>query len=432
MSMVPLCAELTTLGCRGGIGGARDRAGTVGFGTALRVRAFTVLYVAETQSMAGDQLARVAVSVLVFQRTASAAATAVTYALTYLPAVIGGLFLAGLGDRWPRRAVMIGTDTIRAGLFGLMALPDLPLPVLIGLLVTAVFISPVFSACEVSYLAVVLRPDVFRVANGLRLISVQGAQVAGFALGGILVAAVEPRGALLVNAATFAVSAVLLTVLLPRSDRATTPAPDGDQEGTGTEDFRGLWRDRGTRRLMSLLTLVGFFVVAEGLAVPFGQQIGATTTQTGLLLAALPLGSALGAIAIVRISPSVRSRLVGPMTVLCGVPLVASAALPQWEIAWLLWALSGAFAAYQVDVITSLVRAIPDRVRSQTTGIVGAWLLGAQGLGIVLGGLIARGAGAGAAIAVTGVLGIAVAAAVAVAPGMHVRVVAPHSNTASE
>ena len=67
----------------------------VSFLDALRVPEFRVLWLADAQSMAGDQLARVALSVLVFERTSSALLTALTYALTFLPALIGGALLSG-------------------------------------------------------------------------------------------------------------------------------------------------------------------------------------------------------------------------------------------------------------------------------------------------------------------------------------------------
>ena len=49
---------------------------------------FRVLYAAQVLSVVGDQLSRVALSVLVFERTASAGLTALTYALTYLPDLV--------------------------------------------------------------------------------------------------------------------------------------------------------------------------------------------------------------------------------------------------------------------------------------------------------------------------------------------------------
>lgn len=104
--------------------------GRYNFRDALAVAEFRALWSAEVISVCGDQLARVALSVLVFERTSSAALTALTYALTFVPAVLGGALLAGLADRFPRRAVLVTADVVRAGLAGLMALPWMPLPIL--------------------------------------------------------------------------------------------------------------------------------------------------------------------------------------------------------------------------------------------------------------------------------------------------------------
>ncbi len=89
----------------------------------LRDREFLILTITEFFSLAGDQLARVALTVLVFDRTNSALQAAVTYALTFIPAAIGGPLLSGLADRRPRRSVMIAADLVRAPLIGLLADP---------------------------------------------------------------------------------------------------------------------------------------------------------------------------------------------------------------------------------------------------------------------------------------------------------------------
>src|SRR3954452_25160812 len=99
--------------------------GRAGFGAALRVREFRSLWAAELLSVAGDQLARLALAVLVFARTSSARLTALTYALTFIPAVLGGALLSGLADRFSRRRILVVADLVRAGLAGAMALPGL-------------------------------------------------------------------------------------------------------------------------------------------------------------------------------------------------------------------------------------------------------------------------------------------------------------------
>ncbi|HEX4431920.1 MAG TPA: hypothetical protein VHZ96_21810, partial [Frankiaceae bacterium] len=89
----------------------------------LRNLEFRTLLITQFFSLAGDQLARVALSVLVFNRTNSALQAAIAYALTFVPAAIGGPLLAGLADRRPRRSVMIASDLLRAPLIGLIAIP---------------------------------------------------------------------------------------------------------------------------------------------------------------------------------------------------------------------------------------------------------------------------------------------------------------------
>ncbi len=75
----------------------------VGFRSVFAEREFRWLWAAGVQSLLGDQLARVALSVLVFERTASSLLTAAVYALTFLPAFLGGVLLGGVADRYPRR-----------------------------------------------------------------------------------------------------------------------------------------------------------------------------------------------------------------------------------------------------------------------------------------------------------------------------------------
>src|SRR5438309_1223341 len=69
---------------------------------------FRALWLAQILSYVGDQFAQVAIAILVFERTGSAFLTALAYALTYLPPIVGGPLLSGLADLFPRRRIMIG------------------------------------------------------------------------------------------------------------------------------------------------------------------------------------------------------------------------------------------------------------------------------------------------------------------------------------
>ena len=99
----------------------------------LAVAEFRALWFAEAQSVFGDQLAKVALTILVYDRTNSPLFAALVYALTYLSALAGGLGLSQLADRFPRRPLMVTCTAAQAVLVGLMAIPDMPIPVLCGL-----------------------------------------------------------------------------------------------------------------------------------------------------------------------------------------------------------------------------------------------------------------------------------------------------------
>src|SRR3954452_1001151 len=117
----------------------------VTFGDVLANREFRALYVAQALSVVGDQLARIAVALLVFNRSGSALLTALSYGLSYVPWIVAGPLLAGYADRLPRRSVMLFCDLVRAVLVMGIAIPHLPLPLVFVLLLIVALLEPPFT-----------------------------------------------------------------------------------------------------------------------------------------------------------------------------------------------------------------------------------------------------------------------------------------------
>ena len=92
--------------------GASPRPAT--FRELFAVREFRPLFGTYLLSTIGDELARVALTVLVYQRTQSPLLSAVTFAISYLPWLLGGALLSTLADRFPRHRVLIASDVARA------------------------------------------------------------------------------------------------------------------------------------------------------------------------------------------------------------------------------------------------------------------------------------------------------------------------------
>jgi hypothetical protein len=298
--------------------------------------------------------------------------------------------------------------------------PGVPLGVIIGLLVVAVAFGPLFSSAELSHLSLALDAEQYRVGTAARLMTSQAAQVVGFALGGVLVAVAGARLSLLVDAITFVLAAVLIAGLLPSlGQHSAQAAPQRDEarkvNGYPVQPFAGLWASPRLRLLLLLGALIGLFVVPEGLAVPFGHGIGASTIEIGLLLGAAAFGGALGAVLVVRvIAPENRLARAPVMATLCGLPLIASGATGLWPVAAGCWLLSGVFAAYIVEVTSTLIQAVPVGRRAHYVGVVNTVLLVSQGAGMLVFGAISAAWSPAVGIAAAGALGSVLAALIGI------------------
>jgi MFS family permease len=385
---------------------------SVGLLAPLRVREFRYLWGAELWSVAGDQLARVALAVLVYARTSSASLTALTYALTFVPAILGGLTLSGLADRFPRRRVLVVTDVVRALLAAAMAVPAMPLPVLWALVAALSMVAAPFKAAQLALIPQVLTDErAYRAGLSLRMVTTQTAQVVGFAAGGVIMTAVEPHIALLLNAATFVVSAVLVLAGVrdrPASARRrTTAAAVATAPGP-------VWP------IFVLSAVIGLYVVPEGIAAPYADELGLTTVGVGVLMAADPLGSVLGGWLAPRMRGEATIRVASLLGIAAGVPLVVCVVMPGLVVSAVLWAVSGALATLLLVRTQELVvKRVPDERRGGVMGRLSTTLQSSQGLAILAGGVAAEAFGSYRAIALAGLLAVAVAVFVgmtAVAP----------------
>jgi hypothetical protein len=237
---------------------------------------------------------------------------------------------------------------------------------------------------------------------------------------------------LLIDAASYAVSASVISLALRRDRReASTKRDRPDRRASRVE--HSPWRDRRVRALIALSCLAGFFIVPEGLAVPFGNHSAASAAEIGLLIASIPLGGAIGAIAFVRVVPAASRAVVANwMAVVCGMPLIVAALVSSWPIALGCWFLSGMLAAYQIEIMTSLVYAIADSWRTRFVGIASAGLLGAQGVGVAVFGGIAELTTPGRSIGLAGAIGTAAALGLVLGPLRDVARRRPPGHLASQ
>jgi MFS family permease len=405
---------------------APSRSGEPTYREIFAVGEFRALWLAQLQSVAGDQLARVAMTVLVFDRTHSALWTALTYAVTFLPWAIGGVALSGLADRLPRRQVMVACDVARMVLVGVMALVSLKAAApaalwgMVALLFVVTLLDSPFKSARSAMLPDVLRGDRYVLGVAVTQTTLQVGMVSGFAIGGIVVAGLGVRTALLADAATFGASALLIRFWVrQRPAAAQHAAGRRSQLAEMAAGVRLVFGDRTLRTVMLLGWLVAFYVVPMGLAAPYAASFHTSlpiAVSTGLVFAAGPFGTAVGAVVLGRIvGPALRQRLMGPLAIAaCGLLALCwlNAGLPA---ALLIIAGSGACASYQLAANAAFVAAVPPERRGQAFGLANGGMQVIQGLWIILAGAAAsaNAVSPAAAIAISGGLGAALAVTLA-------------------
>ena len=389
------------------------------FREVLAVREFRSLFAAQTLSVLGDQIAIVAVVLLVFGESGdSPLMAALALAVTYLNWLIGGPILSALADRLPRRDVMVVCDLARAALFGLLALPGIPLPVMFAVLIAASVLAPPFNSARAAVLPDVLEGDLYVVGSSLTNVVFQAASVVGFALGGAFVALTTTRGALALDAATFVASAVVVRLGVSRH------VPPGGGDGAprlagllaaSAEGIRLVFADRLLRSIL-LLAWVGaaFSVVPEGLAVAIAGGGDDRSVEVGLLIAAMPLGVVVGGLLAARLmAPKTRVRLMLPMAATMFVPLLLTPLSPSLVVTGVLWAVAGLGAAFQLAANAVFVQAVPPEARARAFGVAASGLQVSQGLALAGAGAVAEWVDPTAVVAgaaAIGLLGVALLA----------------------
>jgi MFS family permease len=369
---------------------------------------FRAIWLAEFASIAGDQLARVALTVVVFQRTSSPLLTALTYASTYLPWLVGGLFLSDLADRFPRRTVMITADVARMLLVAAMAAPGMPLWGMVLLLFVVASLNAPFQGARSALRASIMPDDRYTLGLAASQVTREFGVVGGFVAGGLIVSVLGGRTALLIDAGTFAVSALLLSAFVRHR-----PAAGRRRQARLTEMMAGLRLVFATDRLRPLMLLgwlCAFYTVPEALAVPYAAQLHHGPAAAGLIFAAGPLGSAVGMLVFTRaVRPAERLRWMGPMAVAACLVLAICLARPELIGLLVIVAVSGLLAAYQIAANAAFVLASPDDRRGQAYAIANGGMNLGQGLLYVVAGAAASVATPAVVVAGSGLIGTALA-----------------------
>ena len=372
----------------------------------LRVPAFGRLLFSYTTNSIGDYVGLVALAVLVYGETKDPlATTALFIAAQFLPAFFAPMLTAKVDQR-SLRAVLPSIYAAEAAVFGVLALlagsfslvPVLALALLDGVLM--------LTARGISRGAVnaVLQPhNLLREGNGLLNVGFAAASVGGAALGGLLVNLFGVSAALLVDAASFAVIAVVLGACrsLPRSDSEPEPF---------------LARTRAGLRYVRTNRVARFLICGEGIAVVFFTLIvpieivyAAETLNTddlgyGVLLSSWGAGIVLGSLVFLGVRRRSVSILILSSTLAIGCAYLGMAVARELWVACAFSVLGGLGNGVQwVSVMTALQESTPPDLQARITGLLESITSAATGTGFLIGGVITALTSPPTAFAISGV-----------------------------
>ncbi len=388
------------------------------------------LELAWTGSIIGDWAYATAFSVYAYQH-GGATAVGIVAVVRYLLRAIVTPFSSMLGDRYPRRLVMIGSDATAALVIGLGAIliwSDANRFAVFAVAVVASLVVSPFRPAQASYLPQLANgPEELAAANVASSTIESLGFLCGPALAGVLLAFASVPVVYVVDAATFAWSALLVLGITRSMVKEPDPPPEPTEDApkeppTGflteaTAGFRVIFEHRDLRILIGLFgaqTVVAGASVVFSVAIPLGL-LGMSKAGVGYLNATLGIGGVVGGfIALVLVQRGRLARDFGIGVFFWAAPLLLVAVWPTITAAVIMMVLLGiANSVVDINAFTIIQRITPEETMSRVFGALESTLIGTMAIGALLMPLLISAAGIRWALVV---VGAAVSATVLLSP----------------
>jgi MFS family permease len=358
----------------------------------LRRPAFRKLALSYAVNELGDWLGIVALSVLVFDQTGSALATAALFLGTgFLPALLTPLLVVRV-ERAPARYVLPIIYCGEAAVFGALALSagHFSLPVVVALAaLDGTLALAARSLTRAVAASMLTEPGELRAGNAILNVAFTGGAAVGPAIAGLVVAGFGVQSALLLDALSF----YLVAIVLLTAGRLPQAQPE---EGRFTERLRaGLRYVREQRGLVALISAQAaafvFFSAVIPIEVIFAKEtLDAGNAGYGLLLASWGGGMVLGSLAFAALRRASLGLLLFGSTAAIGAGYLGMAAAPTLAAACLAGALGGAGNGVQwVSVVSAVQEMTADAMQARVMSVLESSGAVMPALGYLTGGAVA-------------------------------------------
>ena len=271
-----------------------------GYGVLLKEKSYMKLLSANVINRFGDSVDALAFSWLVYELTGTAALMAVVVALNFLPTILLQPFTGVLADRMKKKTMMIVCDLARAvivGLAGVLMLAGLLQTwMLLAMTVLNSTLEAFREPAGFAAMPMLLDNERITLGTGLNSSASRVASIVGTAAAGGIIALLGTGGALLIDAATFVVSAVIIGLIAFKEK-----LEEKKEKSTFLKDFKEGVRYILNEKVLKALCLLGmilnFCTVGFNIfAAPYVKDsMGGGAPLLSIVEIALLAGSILGA-----------------------------------------------------------------------------------------------------------------------------------------
>jgi MFS family permease len=388
--------------------GAAGKGRAAGAFRALRHRNFKLFFGGQIISLVGTWMQTVAQAWLVYRMTGSSVLLGVLGFVGQIPIFLLSP-LAGLAaDRWPRRRVVIATQTASMLLAFILAALTMTGRIRVWEIIILATMLGIVNAFDVparqSFLIEMVGREDLLNAIALNSSMFNGARVAGPAIAAAVVAMVGEGWCFLLNGVSY--FAVIAGLFLMRIEKAYAVHDGATPIEKLREGLRFVRHTKPIRALLDLVAIVSFMALSYTVLMPiFADRIlHGGVNAYGTLMGAVGVGAMFGALAL-----AMRQQLRGLGNIVAysatglGISLVLFSASHWYWLSFAILVISGFTMMMQFTATNTLIQAmVPDQLRGRVMSIYSMMFLGMSPLGSLLAGALADHIGAPVTVAIGG------------------------------
>ncbi len=360
---------------------------------ALRQQSFRRFWLAALVSNTGSWMQSAAIPFVAFSLTGSAGAIGVTGFFQYLPFMMMGLVGGSLADRFPRRTLLISTQTAQAAcaiaLFVMVYTGTVTTAWLAGLAFVSGLAAGLNTPVWQSFVAELVSRDLLLNAVTLNSAQFNAARALGPLFTGIIVSGIGVSWAFALNAASFLIVILVLLSLRVRSDGARRPVSGGAVAGIRNAGRYVLSSPPILACCMAIAAVAGLGSPLFSYLVVYGEEVfHVSGVRLGILFGAAGIGSVIFTPALLSVAPRIqRSKLLSGAMVLYGCSVIATGLAPTYiTVVLALLCFGGAYLAIASTINTTIQLVVRDDLRGTVIAIYLMCLTGALPLGIFIWG----------------------------------------------